>query len=293
MNAYYSPEGRFCFGYFESPAQSEFPGTLVFTSLSQDIIAHELTHAILFGMGLDFGEENPGVAAFHEAFADLVPLFQHFWKSEVLVAQIGAIRGKLDLRGPLGALAPQFGQAMGKPDGLRNALGTTENGVWQPRRPDPARYATEAEPHARGDILVGAVFYAFRKIFESRVADLRRIATKGTGVLPDGALHPDLVNRFTDEASKSARHLLDMCIRALDYLPPVNLTFGDYLRVIVTADFDLYPVDARHYRIAFVDAFRSHGIVPADVRTLSVDTLLWPGPVSRQEAEALAVLAQK
>ena len=44
-------------------------------------------------------------------------------------------------------------------------------------------------------------------------------------VLPEGALYPDLVNRLATEASKSARHVLNMCVRALDYVPPVDLTF--------------------------------------------------------------------
>ena len=73
------------------------------------------------------------------------------------------------------------------------------------------------EPHDRGDLLVGAVFDAFNKIYESRVEDLRRIATRGSGILPHGTLRPDLIDRFTREASLSARHVLEMCIRALDY----------------------------------------------------------------------------
>ena len=66
-----------------------------------------------------------------------------------------------------------------------------------------------------------------------------------------------------------------MCIRALDYCPPVDITFGDYLRAIVTADFEFDPVDDEHRRVAFVEAFRRRGIVPDNVRTLSVDGLLW------------------
>jgi hypothetical protein len=93
--------------------------------------------------------------------------------------------------------------------------------------------------------------------------------------LPEGHLHPDLVNRLADEAADAARQVLDMCIRALDYCPPVDLTFGDYLRAIVTADFEYDPVDEGHRRVAFVEAFRRHGIIPDDVRTLSVDGLVW------------------
>ena len=34
-----------------------------------------------------------------------------------------------------------------------------------------------------------------------------------------------------------------MCIRAFQYLPPVDVTFGDFLRSAVTADRDLFPAD--------------------------------------------------
>jgi len=293
-NAYYDPRRGFCFGYFPSIPGSPFPGTCIFTALSQDIIAHELTHALLLGMKIEFLGPHPDVAAFHEAFADLIPLFQHFWKSDVLRAQIAAVRGNLGERSALGAVALQFGQGIGQPDGLRNALGSTdEEGRWQPRRPDPKLYQTEEQPHARGDILVGAVFQAFVTIYESRVADLRRIATKGTGVLAPGTQHPDLINRFTDEASTVARHVLDMCIRALDYIPPVDITFGDFLRAIVTADYDIDPRDERNYRIAFLEAFRNNGIFPSEVGTLSVDTLLWPRPPSDDEARVLEAFVQE
>ena len=294
-NAYYIPDGGIRFGYFESGPESPFPGTIVFSCLSQDVIAHQVTHAILMGLNVEFDihSTNRDVAALHEGFADLIALFQHFPESDVLRKQIGAIRGDLEERSQLGAVAPQFGQAIGQPDGLRNALGFTDaEGKWHPRGPDPKLYETEDEPHARGDLLVGAVFEAFKKIYESRVADLRRIATHGTGVLPQGYLNPDLINRFTQEAAKSARHVLDMCMRALDYLPPVEATFGDFLRAIVTADADLVPNDHQGYRVAFVDAFRSYGIGPAGLGTLSVDTLRWPPPAHTKATEAVTDFVQ-
>ena len=74
------------------------------------------------------------------------------------------------------------------------------------------------------------MFDAFLAIYKARIADLLRISTGGTGVLPGGAIHPDLVRRLADEAAKSAGHVLNMCIRALDYLPPVDVTFFEYLR---------------------------------------------------------------
>ena len=56
------------------------------------------------------------------------------------------------------------------------------------------------EPHDRGAILVAAVFGAFTKVYQARTRDLFRIATEGTGVLREGDIHPDLVNRLAEEA---------------------------------------------------------------------------------------------
>jgi hypothetical protein len=66
-----------------------------------------------------------------------------------------------------------------------------------------------------------------------------------------------------------------MCIRALDYCPPTDITFGEYLRAIITADFDLVPDDDLGYRVAFIEAFRKRGIPVDEVRNVSVESLLW------------------
>ena len=77
-----------------------------------------------------------------------------------------------------------------------------------------------------------------------------------------------------------------MCIRALDYCPPVDLTFGEYLRALITADYDLVRDDDRGYRIALIEAFRRRGIFPDDVRTLSEDSLRWHGPNEQEQRGA-------
>lgn len=266
-NAYYSSARKaLLFGYFPAPGAPEGSDLTIYTCLSHDIIAHEITHALLDGIHRRFNEaSNPDMLAFHEAFADLIALFEHFSLPEVLRHQIAATRGDLASQNRLGELARQFGEAIGRRGALRSAIG----------RPDPDAYQTVTEPHDRGAILVGAVFDAFLTIYKARVADLLRIATSGTGVLPAGQLHPDLVNRLADEAARSARRVLEMCIRALDYCPPVDLTFGDYLRALITADFEDDPVDESHSRVAFVEAFRRYGIIPENIRSLSVDGLLW------------------
>jgi hypothetical protein len=325
QNAYYSPQKRaILFGYFpagDGDPGSELPGGAVFTCLAHDIIAHEMTHAILDGMHVRFAEPtNPDVLAFHEAFADIVALFQWFTYTELLRDQISRARGHLDAGTLMTRLALQFGQATGRHQALRDALGRVieqarERNVgewrdlvdesemdgsgerrvtladaareehdeqvrylWKRFQADPSLLAKVEEPHERGSFLVAAVFDAYIRIYERRVADLRRIATGGTGILPEGDLHPDLVGRMAREAAKSARHVLKMCIRAMDYVPPTDITFGEFLRALITADSDLVPNDDLRYRVAFIEAFRKWGIYPRDVRTLSEETLRWSPP---------------
>ena len=117
-NAYYDPiKKALLFGYF--PARPEaaadgMPGGMTFSCLSHDIIAHETTHAILDGMQRHFlSPGNRDVLAFHEAFADLVALFQHFTYPEILRHQIARARGDLGTENMLGQLAIQFGKATG------------------------------------------------------------------------------------------------------------------------------------------------------------------------------------
>jgi hypothetical protein len=296
-NAFYSPRKKaLLFGYF--PASStdpgrNLPGGTVFTCLSHDVVAHETTHALLDGLHRRFVEPtNVDTLALHEGFADIVALFQHFSNPAALSDQIRRTRGDLASQNLLGQLAQQFGQAIGQYGALRDAIGAVdkETGEWRPKKPDPAELGRTTEPHARGAILVAAVFDAFLSIYKSRIADLLRIATAGTGVLPQGEIHPDLVDRLAREASASAGHVLNMCIRALDYCPPVDVTFGDYLRALVTADRDLVPDDDRGYRAAVIEGFRRRGIFPQGVRSLSAESLCWGVPVGLEEEELKKLL---
>jgi len=295
-NAFYSPQKKaLLFGYFPASTDNpgnNLPGGTVFTCLSHDIVAHETTHALLDGLHRRFIEPSNGdTLALHEGFADVVALFQHFSHPAALKDQIRRTRGDLASQNLLGQLAQQFGQAIGNYGALRDALGAVdpETKVWKPKEADPADLQQAREPHARGAILVAAVFDAFLTIYKSRIADLLRIASAGTGVLPHGEIHPDLVDRLAREASVSAGHVLNMCIRALDHCPPVDVNFGDYLRALVTADRDLVPDDDLGYRVAVIEAFRRRGIYPQGVRSLSAESLCWGAPVG-EEAESFRSL---
>jgi hypothetical protein len=290
-NAYYSPKKKaLLFGYFPASTSDpghNLPGGTVFTCLSHDVVAHETTHALLDGLHRRFIEPtNNDTLALHEGFADIVALLQHFSHAPALRDQIRRTRGDLASQNLLGQLAQQFGQAIGTRGALRDALGEVDKatGEWLPRKPDPADLQKAQEPHTRGAILVAAIFDAFLTVYKSRIADLLRIATSGSGVLPQGELHPDLVERLAGEAALSASQILNMCIRALDHCPPVDVNFGDYLRALVTADRDLVPEDDRGYRVAVIEAFRRRGIYPQGVRSLSAESLCWAPPLGADAA---------
>jgi len=269
-NAYFDHElNAVLFGYFpadEDDPGPNLPGQLIFTCLSHDIVAHEVAHAALSRLHRHYNEPtNPQVPALHEAFADIVAMFQRMTFPEVVAPAIRATRGDLlDPRNPLLDIGAQFGSAAGKGGPLRRIAG----------KPDPALFARTKEPHALGWILVSAVYEAFVATYERRTRDLLRLATGGSGRLPDGEVHPDLVGRLTSECVRTAQSVLLMCIRATDYLPPVDPTFSDFLRAMVTADYELNRADDSGLRAAMIEAFRQRGIRPESVGSLAVQSLL-------------------
>jgi hypothetical protein len=271
-NAYYDKEeGEIRFGYFaaeERPGLGNLPRGTVYTCLSHDVIAHEMAHALLDGMRSHFDEPtNRDVLAFHEAFADLVAVLQHFSHRESVRQAIG--RGGSTLASSkIFAIAEQFGQATGLQGPLRVPL---ESG-------EPIRKYTDAiEPHELGSVLVGAVLEALETVFERRVKRLRTLY----GLAPFGEtreFHPDFTDLLAEEAGKTAGQFLSLCVRALDYCPPVDITFGEFLRALITADYDIVRDDRWGYREALIAAFGRREIFPSDVCDLSELSLLWNGP---------------
>lgn len=269
-NAYYDPKlHALLFGCFRADRKEpgpNLPGQWVFTCLSHDIIAHETTHAILHRLRPHFLEpSNEDVLAFHEGFSDLVALLQHFSFRDVLRDQIAQARG--DIRGAtlLAQIGRQFGYATGLGEYLRTAID----------KPDPLLLTKEHEPHRRGAIFLSAVVDAFFAMFDRRTRDLVRLAGVQIGAKATNDLPTDLLNRMVDEAARLAQALLDRCIRAFDYLPPVDITFGDYLRAMVTADYEISPEDEQGLRNALIEAFRRRGAYPIGVASFAEESLLW------------------
>jgi len=266
-NAFYHPKLRaVLFGYFRASKDApgdNLPGQVIFTCLSHDIIAHEVTHAVVDRLRPYFNRAtSPHVRAFHEGFADIVAVFQRLSFRDLVQRALQDARGDVRQSQLLSNIAAQFGQGLGSGHALRTALDSD------------TKIQDVTEEHALGAVLVAAIFEGFYTTYERRSADLIRIATGGTGELPRGALHPDLVSRLTAECVRTAQSVLTMCIRAFDYLPPTDVTFGAFLRALVTADWELNPLDEVGLRAAIIEACRRRGIFAAEAGSLAVNALL-------------------
>jgi hypothetical protein len=275
-NAYYVPEeAALCFGYVKSSAASAGrtqKGAYVFTSLSHDVVAHETAHALLDGMRPHLMlPSNPDVDAFHEGFADLVALLMRFRYEDVVRRGLeDSTEAKLDSR-ILTELAREWGRtgSDGR-DALRQVL--YERGEPDAPVDKDHLYDPEKEHHDLGAVLVAAIFEAIARVFDRKTKTLRKIAAQAPGA------RDHLIELLTRTARDLAGQFLNIIIRAIDYCPPIDLTFGEFLRALLTADAVTVPEDPFGYREALVLAFRRYGITVQSVPDLSEDALLWRPP---------------
>ncbi|WP_457102080.1 hypothetical protein [Microbacterium sp. P5_E9] len=318
-NAFYSAEhNAVLFGWL--PAYGDRPS--IFTSLSYDVIAHEVSHAILDGLRPRFTEPGlPDQLAFHEALADIVAMlsvFQIDGVADRLLA--GDQRTRNQGGAPEDALRDRFAFP-GEPDEGRPAivsklaerraaraqhlmrspltrlaeqLGTIDpsRGVHEsPQSPDDGLYPS----------LRRAVTLSPNKQWRRdhsydephRRADVLVAAFMQSFVdIWVNRLDP-LENfygldraRMVEEGTKAAQHLLGMILRSLDYLPPVELEFHDVIDSIITADRRLAPNDSHDYRGTLGRTFESFGIKPPPHRILDEDGVVAPRATPRAAGSA-------
>jgi hypothetical protein len=251
-NAFYSERDEaLCFGYF--PAQRG----MVFTCLARDVVAHETAHAILDGLRSRYTDpSSPDQAAFHEGFADIVAILSVFGSADVVDALLprGSNANTVPKLGvenlkqsSLLKLAEQMGQEMspGRAGALRESAQLPPGDYLD--RPD------RQDPHARGEVLVAAVLRAFLKVWAKRIESL--------GTIAKGQVDRQ---RVVEDGAGAAKNLLTMVIRSIDYAPPVDLQFGDFLSALLTADRETFPDDTLYgYRTIIRECFDEYGIQPA------------------------------
>lgn len=260
-NAYYARDDHaLYFGYLTHPGTPR-----VYTALSHDIIAHETSHALLDGLRPGF--MNPGLpdqAAFHEGFADVVALLSILALDEVVAMLLGPAdaEGRIPTKGlqrqllqdnAVFKLAEELGEALmdTRGAGLRQSITLPQNDDW---KTDEAF----AFPHRRGEVLVAAIMQSLLQMWVER-------------------LDPIVKDRKTvdrafvaEQGARAAKHLLNMSIRAIDYLPPTEFEFDDFLTALMTSDKEAAPQDKHDYRGSLAREFAGFGLAAKPHRMLDL-----------------------
>lgn len=120
-NAYYSRRERALkFFNFVPPGKTE--ADRVHTNRSFDIVSHEAGHAILDSIKPGyFSSWHPQTGGLHEAFGDLSAIFTMLSQLDQCEAIVAESKANLYDKSFFSAMAEQFGEALGRPYGLRNA----------------------------------------------------------------------------------------------------------------------------------------------------------------------------
>jgi hypothetical protein len=220
-NAFYERESRSLqFYFFRSKL-----GPSIYTSLSHDIVSHETGHAILDGIAPDlYHAFTPQSLALHEGVADLVALVMAFRNDTLRQTVLDQTGGSIANITAFSSVAEEFGQAQGKPGALRQFVNEK---TLDPK--DEKNLVDPSEPHELCQVLTGALYTVMVKIHES----LKKQYAKEDG---------------TSEFSASGKALFvgaerfkRMIFRALDYLPPGEVSFADYGRAIIASDQASHP----------------------------------------------------
>jgi hypothetical protein len=272
---------------------------MVFNCLSHDIVVHETTHALVDGLRKRYTDpSSPEQAGFHEGFADIVALLSIFSLPPVVAKIIDKNfqdkRATMDedptaidiesltperLRDSmLLGLAEQFGTELNPTNdstalrgrALRRSVEIVPNATLIK---DPEYN----EPHKRGEILVAAVMNAFIEVWSERLKGLgnkpvavseggRTSRRQRQGSMMDNS--PYVYQRLdrqrvVEEGANIADYLLTMAIRALDYTPPTDLEFCDFLSAMLTADYEIRPDDSKYkFRKTILESFHAYGMEP-------------------------------
>jgi len=217
MNAFYSrDEQSLKFFFFRQPgAPTSAP--LVFTCRSFDIVSHEAGHAVLDSLkpGWIEASSNLQTGALHEAFGDILAIFLALAQLDQVEALIVQTKGDLHNKTFLSDMAEQFGLALGRDNGLRNA----DN--------DKTMSEVSNEVHDLSQVFTGGIYDVLADMFE---------------------LERDLARE--DEAAtllRVADYLFGLLLRAIMASPDNDATFADVVNQMLTLSAkDGKPVEHRN-----------------------------------------------
>jgi len=258
MNAYYSRSDRALkFGDFVPTGGAG----RVFTCRSFDIVSHETGHAVLDGLKPKWIQNSapPQTGGLHESFGDLTAIFLALSQLDQVEAVIAQTKADLHDKTFVADMAEQFGLALGRPNGLRNA----DN--------DLKLSETGNEVHAISQVFTGAIYDILADIFAFE---------RAPGLRDDAAcLH------------SVAAYLCSLVLRALIAAPDANAKYADVVnQMLRIAQEDGKPVDyANFIRNRF--ALREVVVSPVPLtedqpQDLELPAMVEDAPDARQDRRA-------
>lgn len=200
-------------------------GGTVFTALSRDIVAHECGHALLDAVVPSlYDSGTPESIAIHEAVADIVAVLMALDSARLRESVLARSQNTLGGANSFNRIAEQFGMARLGPGGVhRSELRALDN--------TETRETLAGEPPHVLSTLLSAIFYdTLHEIYDTRFDRLSTAPLDAAGTLrtPDHA-----ANEALGSAHMYFRRLV---LRAIDYLPPGELSFADVGRAALAAD---------------------------------------------------------
>ena len=253
-NAYYERESHSLqFFYFPVYENSE---SIIYTSLSRDIVSHETGHAILDGIAPDlYHAITPQSLALHEAIADLTALMSAFRSDDLRETVLRQTGGSIANSTAFSSIAEEFGRTLSKEGhagsylrSLLNHKTLDPNDTSRDERDEP-NLAPRDDPHVLSEVLSGALYSVMIKIHE-RLKQEEAVRLNRSEFQVSG-------RALFIGASRFQR----MVFRALDYLPPGEISFADYGRAIIASDQASHP-EAEKERDWIRDEFATRQIGP-------------------------------
>lgn len=274
-NAYYERESRSLQFFYLTRN-----GRRIYTSHSQDVIGHETAHAVIDGIAPDlYDATTPESLAIHEALADITTVLLAFRSRKLAARVLEQTGGSIEHSSAFTRVAEQFGAVIsgGRHDFLRDL-----NNGYTLRDPG----IDVAEPHSLSQVLSGALYSlavaqheelkaeaseASENVADEEVARWQKKVA--TGELAPLAQMARTIDRGTPPGKAlflAGERLKRMALRALDYLPPGDVSFADYGRAVYAADQASHP-DTDMPRQRFAEEFVRRGIV-GSIRELEIET---------------------
>jgi hypothetical protein len=215
INAFYSRNQKALkFGDFVPTGGTD----RVFTCRSLDIVSHETGHAVLDGLKPSWILVNQPAqtGALHESFGDLTAIFLALSQLDQVEAIVAQTKANLHDKTFLADMAEQFGLALGRPNGLRNA----DNNLKLSEVSD--------EVHDLSQVFTGAIY--------DILADIYRFERKPS-VKDDAAVLYEV-----------GRYLCSLVLRAIIASPASGAQFADIANTMLeVAAADGKPVQYRNF----------------------------------------------